>query len=349
METYNSPLKEISGAEGERCHYPLRFDSYFGCNHNCVYCYSKDINKRWGNLDDFSLGIKKASIDDLRTRLTNILLHDNKKTKKFAPYLKNKIPLRIGANTDPFQPCEKDEKITFELIKLLNEFDYPYIIVTKSDLIASNEYIDILRPDLAYIQISITSLNDELSMKLEPNAPLPQARIAALEKLSNNGFTVAARISPIIPIYEDGYFSKNHSKPSAVCNFFSFDLIHQVCKVKPTTVIAEFLRISKSMSSPLQSLGIPINQLYTQNFRKSYQNFSLAEKRIYLQNIKDICDSYNVQFTVCDDENFEDLSPFWNNPCDCCNGCNNIVSFRTKAFLQEPPVNEQISFFDSKN
>jgi DNA repair photolyase len=84
--------------------------------------------------------------------------------------------------TDCFQPVEATHRITYNVLKAFNYYKKPYLIVTKSDLIARDDYIEVLDPKLAHIQITITSTNDELAATYE-HATRPSDRIKAIEKL----------------------------------------------------------------------------------------------------------------------------------------------------------------------
>ena len=102
--------------------------------------------------------------------------------------------LRLGGMTDCFQPAEA--------IRRMNARGIGYLIVTKSALVAEDEYLALLDPQLAHIQISITTTSDALAQTYERASP-PSARIAAIEKLAAQGFDVSVRLSPFIPQYID--------------------------------------------------------------------------------------------------------------------------------------------------
>lgn len=124
----------------------------------------------------------------------------NKIKKKIAKIDKNSVSaIRIGGMTDCFQPIESIKRVTYETIKCLNDYRIPYLIVTKSSLVADDEYISILDKDLAHIQITVTFTDDEMYKKLgHEKADLPSRRIKAIEKLHENGFDVQLRLSPYI-------------------------------------------------------------------------------------------------------------------------------------------------------
>ena len=171
---YSNPINlPHSGHKLVTCHYPLRIDTYSGCYHDCKYCYGKSVLQRvnaWSARD-----IKVAKIDDIKQKLEYFFNKDPLEDS-IAKALQNKVPVRLGAQTDCFQPKEREHRITYELIKYLNSIDYPYLIVTKSDLISEPEYLGVLRNDLAYVQMTITTLDEEKISALEPNAPPAKKR-----------------------------------------------------------------------------------------------------------------------------------------------------------------------------
>ena len=119
---------------------------------------------------------------------------DNK--ARWRDVLKMRVPLRIGSMSDSFMFIDKKYQVTQELLKILNYYDYPYIIFTRSDLISHDEYMELLRPDLCSIQMSIASIDDAMNRLIEPGAPSAKRRLLALQKLVRNGFWTTARLNP---------------------------------------------------------------------------------------------------------------------------------------------------------
>lgn len=186
MKEFKSFYKKVGGGEGQKCYYPTRLDTYgCGCQHDCKYCYAKSLLS-FRNLWDAN----EPSVADIK-KIENVV---------------KKIPkgsiIRLGGMTDCFQPCEINYKITYETIKLLNKYGIGYLIVTKSHLVANDEYIEIMDKNLAHIQITTTTLDDELSATYE-KASVPSKRVAAILKLQNAGFDIAIRLSPLIEEYMD--------------------------------------------------------------------------------------------------------------------------------------------------
>lgn len=147
MKEFKSFFKIVGGNEGTLCKYPIRLDTYgCGCSHDCQYCYAKSLLEFRGlwKPDEPSV----ADTDKIAKKINSL------KKKGF------KGVLRLGGMTDCFQASEAETRATYRTIKLLNEARIPYLIVTKSHLIATDRYLDILDKDLAHIQISVTNTND---------------------------------------------------------------------------------------------------------------------------------------------------------------------------------------------
>lgn len=134
---------------------------------------------------------------------------------QLRPLLLKKLPLRIGAVTDCFQRyMESKTHSGLGLLVILTEANYPAQIVTKSDIIAEDEYINAMNGNKMnlLIQFSITSPFDEISRHLEPGAPPTSRRLQALARLVQKGFFTAVRINPLFPVYPDGTFASLKSK-----------------------------------------------------------------------------------------------------------------------------------------
>ena len=275
MNEYKSFYKTVGGNEGSKCNYPTRLDTYgCGCQHDCKYCYAKsllDFRNLWDAQNPSVADIEKIK----------------RKVKKIP---KGQI-IRLGGMTDCFQPIEKEHRVTYETIKALNENGIGYLIVTKSDLVASDEYIQIMDKNLAHIQITVTCFNDEEYTNLAyEKAPLPSKRIKAIEKLYENGFDVQLRLSPFIP------------------EFVNYDVLNSI---KCDKLLVEFLRVNGWVK---KWFDIDFSE-YTLK-HKGYAHLPLDKKKEYIKNIKGFS-----RITVCEDE--DKAYEFWKNNFnpnknDCC-------------------------------
>jgi len=183
MKTFGTPFKQLDRKVNTWCKYTKRLDTYgCGCQHDCSYCYAKSLLSFRGLWNAKEPAI--ATIKEIRENIYKLS--------------RNNV-VRIGGMTDCFQPMEKEKRITYETIKLLNNHKINYLIVTKSDLVASTEYIELYNKELAHFQITITSTSKNDYEK----APEPKIRIKAVEKLQFMGFDVSIRLSPFIPQFID--------------------------------------------------------------------------------------------------------------------------------------------------
>ena len=279
-------MKTVGGNEGNKCHYPTRLDTYgCGCSHDCKYCYAKSL------LDFRGLWTPaNPSVADIR-----------KIKRKIAELPKDIPAIRLGGMTDCFQPIEKTHKVTYETIKALNENRIPYLIVTKSAIVADDEYMEILDKDLAHIQITVTTTDDELSKTYE-KASVPSERIKAIEKLQRAGFDVALRLSPYIPEFVD----------LAILN-----------NVKCDKILVEFLRVNTWIK---KWFDIDYSE-YTVK-QSGYEHLPLERKQEYISRITGF-----KEMTVCEDET--EAYEYWqkhfnHNPSDCCNLRKSFIKTESK-------------------
>ncbi|HEY7943976.1 MAG TPA: PA0069 family radical SAM protein [Casimicrobiaceae bacterium] len=168
---------------------------YQGCEHGCVYCYARPTHAYL----DLSPGL------DFETRLFA--------KPDAAAMLEVELAkpgyvcdaIAMGTNTDPYQPIEREWKITRQILEVLAACEHPVSIVTKSALVERD--IDILAPmaakGLARVYVSVTTLDRDLARKLEPRAAAPQRRLAAIKALADAGIPVGVMTAPIIPQLTD--------------------------------------------------------------------------------------------------------------------------------------------------
>ena len=114
-------------------------------------------------------------------------------------------PITIGANTDPYQPVERELKVTRSLLEVLERTRHPLSLITKGTLILRD--LDLLRSlardQLVNVFVSITSLNADLKRTLEPRAASPAARLRVVKELVAAGVPTGVLVAPIIPAVND--------------------------------------------------------------------------------------------------------------------------------------------------
>lgn len=193
MKQHSTKATVHTGMVVTDCPFPVNFDTYWGCSHKCSYCFavhstqkahtgSKGRSEEEGDVEAFG----DASI---------LEKYISGKRSTIESWCDWNIPVCIGRNSDPFQPCEARERRTFECLKLLARTGYPFIITTKgTDVATLPEYLAVLKDCNCLLQISMCcSLHD----KLEQGAPNYESRLKALEKLSGVCTRTVARWQPL--------------------------------------------------------------------------------------------------------------------------------------------------------
>ncbi|MFN3868307.1 MAG: PA0069 family radical SAM protein [Hyphomicrobiaceae bacterium] len=168
---------------------------YRGCEHGCIYCYARPSHCYLGH----SAGL------DFETRLyakTNAaeLLERELANPRYQPKV-----IALGANTDPYQPIEREHGVTRAILEVLERARHPVGIVTKSALVLRD--IDILqrmaRRRLVKVAISVTTLDRRLARAMEPRAATPSRRVEAVRALAEAGVPVSVMVAPVVPALND--------------------------------------------------------------------------------------------------------------------------------------------------
>ena len=168
---------------------------YKGCEHGCIYCYARQTHSY---LDlspgrDFETEIfyKPNAVALLRAEL--------------AARSYEVSPIALGTNTDPYQPVERELRVTRRILELLLERKHPATIVTKGSLILRD--LDVLRAlaelDLVAVHVSVTTLDDELKRRMEPRTAGPKQRLNMIRQLADAGIPTGVMAAPVIPALND--------------------------------------------------------------------------------------------------------------------------------------------------
>ncbi|MEN5363587.1 PA0069 family radical SAM protein [Brevundimonas intermedia] len=168
---------------------------YKGCEHGCIYCYARPSHAWMG----LSPGLDFESRIFFKPQAASLL-----EQAFLAPRYRCKR-IHIGGNTDPYQPVERDLKSTRSILEVMQRFNHPFSIITKSVLIGRDA--DILGPmgkaGLASAFVSITTLDRGLARAMEPRASTPAKRLEAISRLADAGCPVGVGFAPVIPGLND--------------------------------------------------------------------------------------------------------------------------------------------------
>jgi DNA repair photolyase len=199
------PLETVVNAEAARSiisrndspdiPFSLSINPYRGCEHGCIYCYARPTHS-YLNL---SPGL------DFETKLFYKQNAAEVLEKELSKPGHEPSVIALGASTDPYQPIERDLKITRSILEVLLRFKHPVGITTKGVLVERD--IDLLgemaKFKLVNVAVSLTTLDPELKRTLEPRAASPQARLRVMRRLREAGVPVMVNFSPVIPFVND--------------------------------------------------------------------------------------------------------------------------------------------------
>lgn len=164
------------------------FNIYRGCCHGCVYC---DSRSACYGVEDF---------DTVRAKADALHILRDDLQRKVKPGV-----VCTGSMSDPYNPFEAELNLTGRALQLLDAYQFGVAVATKSDLIVR----DI--PALGQIgahspvicKITVTTTDDALAARLEPRAPSPTRRLAAVRALSRAGIFTGVLLMPVLPFLED--------------------------------------------------------------------------------------------------------------------------------------------------
>lgn len=340
--TFGSPMKLVNHhSTCQQCLYAFEIDTYGrGCVHDCVYCYAKaqlTVHGYWNNP-------MPAPVDITEIWKTFHTVFETDKKNKWRSVMEKRVPIRIGSMSDSFMFMDKKHGVTKEFLKILDHYKYPYIIFTRSDLVAHDEYIEALNPELSSIQMSIASTNDKMNKLIEPGTPSAKRRLLALQKLSRNGFHTSVRLNPFFPIYADGYYTdpnfdrKNMPEPF---EFSSFEMVDEIASYGVPSILVGMARLSPfSLNAIEKAVGRNLRDFYKTETKKSAlftekksrdYHYSDEEIRAYYERIHAKCLQNNIQFTTCyignGENHFWKDQDLWTNKTDCCHVKGNVSSF----------------------
>ena len=168
---------------------------YQGCEHGCIYCYARPSHSYF----DLSPGL------DFETR---IFYKPNAAEQLLAEWEKPGYDceaITIGANTDPYQPAEKEKRVTRELLELFCKHRHPVNIITKGAMILRDIDLlaDLAADNLCSVAVSLPTLDRSLKRIMEPRVPSAESRLAAIAALSERGVPTSLLMAPLIPTIND--------------------------------------------------------------------------------------------------------------------------------------------------
>jgi DNA repair photolyase len=168
---------------------------YRGCEHGCIYCFARPTHAYLGLSPGLDFETRILFKPEAAALLTAELASPKYRCDVVA----------MGTNTDPYQPVERDLKITRQILRVLSDFNNPVGIVTKNHLVTRDIDIlgDMAKRNLAEVFLSVTTLDRDLARTMEPRASAPHRRLDAIRELAAAGIPVGVMTAPMIPGLND--------------------------------------------------------------------------------------------------------------------------------------------------
>jgi DNA repair photolyase len=168
---------------------------YRGCEHGCVYCFARPSHAYLGLSPGLDFETQLFAKPDAASLLEKAFCK-----RGYRPQV-----IALGTNTDCYQPIERERRITRSVLEVFDRFGHPLGLITKSDLVCRDQDIlaRLAARQLVVVNISVTTLDRELSRRLEPRAPTPAKRLAAIAQLTAAGVPVNLLMAPVIPGLND--------------------------------------------------------------------------------------------------------------------------------------------------
>jgi DNA repair photolyase len=171
--------------------FSVTLNPYRGCEHGCIYCFARPTHSYLG----LSPGLDFESRIFAKVNAPELLRRELAK----ASYVPE--PIALGVNTDAYQPCERELRLTRRVLEVLHECEHPVALITKSSLVERD--IDLLAAMAAkrqaVVAMTITTLDPAVARTLEPRAAAPARRLRTIRTLTDAGIPVGVSIAPVIP------------------------------------------------------------------------------------------------------------------------------------------------------
>jgi DNA repair photolyase len=172
-------------------HRGLTINPYQGCHHRCGYCYA---TYEWSPEFYDKIYSKSNAPEILKTQL------GSRKSKNIAPVM-------ISSATDPYQPAELKFELTRKCVKVLQDYNFPYYVFTKSSIISRDLELHKQYKDNCFIVWSITTLNEVIRRIVEPGTPPAHTLFSVIEKFSDAGISCGVNIAPVLPLITDSSYN----------------------------------------------------------------------------------------------------------------------------------------------
>jgi len=275
FDPYHSPLCT--------CPPKLTLNVYTGCGMECFYCYTSTYAwGRWGR-DSDKWGPRKDLLAGIE--------HDLALLESAGPPLTN-LPVVVSLSSDPYpdtpRVSEKALCLTRRCLQMLANAGKTVLLQTKSDMLMRD--LDVLSPRRSLIGMTITTADDALAARMEPYAPPPSRRIAALAEASRRGFDTLCRIDPLVPGVTDDAGSLR-------------PLVAMLCDAGVPHVVASTFKkrwdSAQRFAAAFPEAAEATASLFEPKLVHGYSYLNEPTRRVMLERLRDIAHEHGLAFTCC--------------------------------------------------
>lgn len=181
----------LNRCTASRMPFKWTINPYRGCEFACKYCYARYTHEYMELRDGLDFERKIY----IKQQAAWLLRRDLRKVKRGEP-------IAIGTATDPYQPAERQHRVTRAILEeLALHKGFEIGIVTKSDLILRDRDVlaRVAEQNRLYVNLTVTTLDARLARVLEPRAPQPDLRLRAVEELNRAGIDAGVICAPVLP------------------------------------------------------------------------------------------------------------------------------------------------------
>ena len=259
---------------------------YRGCPHNCIYC---DSRSECYQIENFN---------DLLVKINAPLLMEETLSKKRKGSIGT---IGTGAMSDPYNYAEKKYRITRKCLEVIKKYEYPALIITKSDLVLDD--IDLLdeinKKTRCTVIFTVTTIDENLAKIIEPNAPSPLKRLEAMQLLSERGIYTGVLLMPILPFIND---TKENIK-NVVCA----SSYHGAKFIIPMFGVTLRDRQREYYYKKLDEHFPNLKESYMKKYKNNYVCMSKNYRELNTE-FKMLCRKYNVIFEMKEVKSFEKIN-----------------------------------------
>ena len=245
---------------------------YRGCTHGCIYCDSRSLCYHMNHAFE-DIEVKQNALE---------LLEDSLKRKR------KKCMIGTGAMTDPYIPVEKEIQYVRKSLLLAEKYGFGFTLITKSAQVLRD--LDILKrineKTKCVVQMTLTTYDETLCRKLEPNVSTTRERFEALKILQKEGIPTVVWLCPILPFIND-----TEENLLGILNYCAEAKVYGIINFGMGMTLREGNR--EYFYRQLDRLFLGLKEKYIRYYGNQYVLSSPNEKRL-IEIFNRICDKYNM-------------------------------------------------------